>query len=85
MSAIMSTFTVRDLHRNTAAVLEACEQEGEVIVRHRDGREFRIAPKTAAPVEKPEWPDFAARRRLISPEPIPADICAKVDKAIRGE
>jgi hypothetical protein len=85
MSAIMSTVTVRELHRNTAAVLEASQRDGGVIVRHRDGREFTLAPVEPAKPKKPEWPDFKARRLRIFPEPIPADICAKVDKAIRGE
>ena len=81
----MSTVTVRELHRNTASVLEVCEREGEVIVRHRDGREFRIAPVEKPTAKKAEWPDFRARRLRISAEPIPPDICAKVDAAIRGE
>lgn len=85
MSVIMSTVTVRELHRNTAAVLETCQREGGVIVRHRDGREFKLVPAETAKPTKAEWPDFKARRLRICPEPIPTDICAKVDKAIRGE
>lgn len=83
----MGIVTVRELHRNTAAVLEKCEQEGEILIRHRDGREFCLVPKHAAPpaAKKPEWPDFAARRNRITPVPIHPDICALVDKAIRGE
>ena len=81
----MSTVTVRELHRNTASVLETCEKEGEIIIRHRDGRQFRLAPLEAVPEKKPEWPDFRARARRISAEPIHPDICAKVDAAIRGE
>lgn len=81
----MSTVTVRELHRNTAAVLEVCEREGEVIIRHRNGQEYRMEPVTPPPAQKPEWPDFRARRLRIFPKPIPRDICAKVDAAIRGE
>lgn len=81
----MSTVTVRELHRNTASVLETCEKEGEVIVRHRDGRQFRISPVAPPTEKKAEWPDFRARARRISAVPIHPDICAKVDAAIRGE
>jgi hypothetical protein len=85
MSDIMSIVTVRELHRNTASVLETCEHEGKVIVRRRNGKEYRIEPVPASPAKKPEWPDFRARAARIRSEPIPADICAKVDAAIRGE
>jgi hypothetical protein len=83
----MGIVTVRELHRNTAAVLEKCEQEGEILIRHRDGREFCLVPKHAAPpaASKPGWPDFAARMRRISDKPVPPEVCALVDKAIRGE
>ena len=35
-------FTVRDMNRDTAAVLEACRQHGQVVVRHRSGEQFAI-------------------------------------------
>jgi len=35
-------FTVRDMNRDTAAVLEACRQHGQVLVRHRSGEQFAI-------------------------------------------
>jgi hypothetical protein len=81
----MSTVTVRELHRSTGAILERVAREGAVIVRRRDGRRFRIEAEKSAPAKKkPQWPDFAARRARIGP-PIHPDICAAVDKAIRGE
>ena len=83
---IMSTITVRELHRNTAAILETCMREGEVRIRHRDGREFCLQPAPpATTTAKPEWPDFKARARRIRSTPIPPEVCAKVDAAIRGE
>jgi len=82
----MSTVTVRELHRSTAAVLERVAKEGSVIIRHRDGRRFRIeAEKATAAKRKPEWPDFKARMRRISSEPVHPEICAAVDRMIRGE
>jgi predicted nucleic acid-binding protein len=35
-------FTVRDMNRDTAAVLEACRQHGQVVIRHRSGERFAI-------------------------------------------
>ena len=81
----MRTVTVRELNRDTASVFKTCEQEGEVIIRHRDGRQFRLTPVDAVSERKPEWPEFRARKLRIRSEPIPPDICAKVDAAIRGE
>ena len=81
----MSTVTVRELHRSTAAVLARAEKEGGVIIRRRNGTQLRLLADPPAPAkQKPEWPDFAARRARISP-PIHPDICAAVDKMIRGE
>lgn len=81
----MSPITVRDLHRRTAAILEACEREGEVRIRHRDGREFRLLPVPPQCTAQPEWPDFKVRRSRIRRDPVPSEVCAKVDAAIRGE
>lgn len=81
----MSTVTVRELHRSTAAVLERAARDGVVIVRRRDGSRFRIEAETSAPSKgKPEWPDFAARKARIG-APVHPAISAAVDKAIRGE
>jgi hypothetical protein len=35
-------FTVRDMNRNTAAVLETCRQHGRVVIRQRNGEQFAI-------------------------------------------
>lgn len=36
----MKTFTVRQLDRETARVMETCDQEGAVRIRRRDGRSY---------------------------------------------
>ena len=80
----MKTFTVRQLDREPATVLDACDREGVVQVRRRDGRVYSI--QSEASVLKPiSLPDFAARRRAIFPRMIPAAQVRKVDKLIRGE
>ncbi len=35
-------FTVREMNRDTAAVLDACRQHGQVVIRHRSGEQFAI-------------------------------------------
>ena len=42
-----TTFTVRDMNRNTATVLAACRLHGRVVVRSREGEQFEIAPVKA--------------------------------------
>ncbi len=80
----MKVFTVRQLDREPAVVLDAADKEGVVHVRRRDGRVYSIQPEASA--RKPiTLPDFAARRRAIFPKMIPAAQVRKVDKLIRGE
>lgn len=81
----MSAITVRELHRNTAAVLALCETDGPVIVRSRSGKEYKLSLVEETPKSKPEWPDFQARARRISKEPLSPELCKLVDAAIRGE
>ena len=62
----MTTFTVRDLDRTPSRVLDACDREGEVQVRRRDGTTYRIlSPKGPALKRTAKIPDFEARRKLI--------------------
>ena len=37
-------YTVRDMNRNTAQVLEACREYGSATIRSRNGDEYRISP-----------------------------------------
>lgn len=54
--ALPGVFTVRDMNRNTATVLEACRQHGRVIVRHRSGEEFEMTPVREAALPDTETP-----------------------------
>lgn len=52
MSVIMSdmkaaetpVFTIRDMNRNTLAVMNACRLHGQVIIRGRSGECFKVEP-----------------------------------------
>lgn len=80
----MKTFTVRELDREPAKVLDAADKEGLVRIRRRDGRLYSVQPESA--VRKiVSTPDFAARRSAIFSKPIPAAQTRLVDKLIRGE
>ena len=58
----MQKLTVRELSRATARVLSACDQEGQVLIRHVDGREYVLAPSDPRrPRGKRQLPDFAKR------------------------
>lgn len=81
----MKTFTVRDLDREPAAVLDAADRDGAARVKRRDGRTYSIRPETAALTKIISLPDFAARRKAIFSKTIPAARARQVDKLIAGE
>ncbi len=80
----MKTFTVRQLDREPATVLDACDREGLVRIKRRDGRAYTVRPENS---EKrvTAIPDFAARRKAIFPKTIPVAQVRLVDKLIAGE
>ena len=80
----MKMFTVRQLDREPAAVLDAADKEGVVRIKRRDGRVYSLQPEK---IEKriTSVPDFRARARKIFPRPIPASQVAVVDRLIAGE
>ena len=54
--------TVRELSRETARVLSACDQDGRVLIRHADGREYVLTPtESRRPRGKRQLPDFTKR------------------------
>lgn len=81
--SVMKTFTVRDLDREPSAVLDACDREGAVRIRRRDGRAYTVRPD--APGRITAIPDFRARLAKLFPKPIPAAQSRLVDKLIAGE
>ncbi len=61
----MKTFNVRELSRNTAEVLDACEQDGGAIIQYQDGRQFALVPRGKRDKGRRELPDFASRQRAV--------------------
>jgi hypothetical protein len=80
----MKTFTVRELDRQPAAVLDAADKDGSVRIRRRDGRTYSVQP-IVAQRKITGLPDFAGRRRAIFSKVIPAAQVRLADKLIAGE
>ena len=80
----MKTFTVRDLDRKPAIVLDACDREGVVSIRRRNGRTYTLHADTG-PDRITELPDFKKRRRAIFSKPLTAKQTRMADKLIAGE
>ena len=87
-----SVFTVRDMNRNTATVLEACRQNGRIIVRHRSGEEFEMTPAKVEKSAQPR-PDFMARMEAhwqrmrdlgVRPATTPGEV-ERINQIIAGE
>ena len=86
MSTITSDFTVRDLSRNPTKVLEACDRMGFIRIRNHKGTTYELCPEpTPASTSKPDYPDFAARRRALKMPMMTAEQREKLDKLIAGE
>ena len=85
MMSDMKTFTVRDLDRAPSSVLAACDREGEVRIRCRDGRTYRLAPEAQARRVISALPDFAARRSKLFPKRLTSRQARLVDQMLRGE
>jgi hypothetical protein len=84
----MKTFTARELDRETTRVLDACDAEGAVRIRRRNGRAYTLQP------ELPKrngvaWTDWWEERqkwiKQICPEPLTRKQARAVDRMIRGE
>ena len=80
----VKTFTVRELDREPAAVLDACDREGAVRIRRRNGRTYTLRPESG-PDRITALPDFRTRTMKIFPKPIPAAQVRLVDKLLAGE
>ncbi|MDQ6623015.1 MAG: hypothetical protein M3Y86_05955 [Verrucomicrobiota bacterium] len=81
----MKTFTVRELDRETARVMEACDTYGAVRIKRRDGRSYTLEAEKKSPGII-NIPDFAARRRKIfGDKVISKKQAARADKLLAGE
>lgn len=92
MSAIMSdmetaTFTLRDLNRQPAKVLEACDRLGSVHIRTREGRRYTLKLEVKQ-TRMGQLPDFKARRarlRKLGMKPLPMGQQRRFDQWLAGE
>ena len=78
-----ATFTIRDVNRQLAKVLAACDRLGSVQIRGRNGRRYLLRVEGAPPLAKP-FPDFAARRRAAKLKPMTAKQSKALDQLIAG-
>lgn len=81
----MKTFTVRELDRETARVMQACDTYGAVRIKRRDGRSYTLAAE-----HKKKFafnpPDIMARLRKDFPKmKISRKQAAFADKLLAGE
>ena len=85
MSDMVDTsFTVRDLNRQTAKVLEACDRAGAVRIRARGGKTYSLQVEASGRKMGPV-PDFAARHRKAGMKRMTAAESAALDRLIGGE
>ena len=84
-SSTASDFTVRDLNRQLARVLEACDRLGIIRIRSRKGRTYELRPQPDPKDEKPGYPDFAARRKAMGMPKMTRQQSEMLDKLIAGE
>ena len=85
-------FTVRDLNRQTAKVLETCDQEGTVRIQSRSGKsyELRACQPEPAPVSGNqairEWVKMnRARRAALRIPKMTKEQSEMLDRLIAGE
>ena len=84
----MKTFTVRDLDRQPNVVLKACEREGRVRIRTRNGRTFTMQPEEPKrpKVTFSEWLDEIDRRRhRLFPKPLTRKQAQELDRLLTSE
>lgn len=79
----VASFTVRDLNRQPARVLAACDRLGAVQIRSRGGKLYWL--KAERQKGKPRLPDFSARRKAVGMKPLGKQAAALLDRLIAGE
>ncbi len=88
MLSDMKTFTVREMDRKPAVVLDACDSEGAVRVKRRDGRTYTVRPEAPAAGKMP-WTRLVAEHQAqvarIFPRPLNKAQVRLVDRLIAGE
>ena len=80
----MKTFLARDLDRQPAAVLDACDREGAVRIRRRGGRTYTLRSDNG-PDRITGLPDFRARIARIFPKPLTRKQSRRTDQLLAGQ
>lgn len=83
-----AVFTVRDLNRQPAKVLEAVRKFGSAEVHARSGEVFTVAAKAAEQPRSREFPNFEARwkkLRELGLVPPPRTEDERVNRVVAGE
>jgi hypothetical protein len=87
-----TSFSVRDLNRQPAKVLAACDLHGAVRIRTRDGRSYSLKPEIPDPPRTAQAESLIARRQQLRQRlravgfvpPSPAEI-ERINRIIAGE
>ena len=84
----METFTVRELDRQPARIRDACDSEGAVRIRRRNGCTYTMRPETQRRNDI-SWKEWLAYRRKrledIFPAPVSRAQADELDRMIAGE
>lgn len=83
-----AVFTLRDLNRQPAKVLEAVRKFGSVEIRTRSGEVFTVAPKADETLSTREFPNFKARwkkLRELGHVPPPPSENDSINRVIAGD
>ena len=86
------SFTLRDLNRQPAKVLAACDLHGTVRIRTRDGRSYCLKPEMPGPSRTAQVDSLVARRQQLRQRlraagfvpPSPAEI-ERINRLVAGE
>jgi hypothetical protein len=84
----MKTFNVRDPDRQSDVILDACEREGAVQIRRRNGRTYTLRwdPPQQPTTTLQEWLDeIDERRRRLFPKPLTPNQARELDHLITTE
>lgn len=82
----MTTFTVRQLDREPARILDACDAEGAVQIHRRDGRTYTLQSDANGNFSMSVW--LADRRRKLKelfPTPLTKKQVREFDRLIRSD
>jgi len=91
-STLAQSFTVRDLNRQPAKVLAACDLHGSVCIRTRSGRLYSLKREISEPARTAQVESLVARRQRLRQQlraagfvPPSPDEMEQINRIIAGE